>query len=221
LESNQEKDFDETSFFQKDFADFAQDEKIDIASEMDNDIAFEEEPQLSQEENLAQEEPKENIDEPIETEEKEKTIQEEIQQAPSQAPSPWDDFEQENSAVKKYIFYVSKDFVPYIDSLTTDERSAYINDAIQKKIDFEIQEKKKNTKKRITLHFIIMIMTFILAAPIVMWVCHKAVMATFDNYKYSQENFEKLYKQRFSKDKAYMRSLQYNKEQKSKTKNNP
>ena len=41
-------------------------------------------------------------------------------------------------------------------------------------------------------------------------------MATFDNYKYSQENFEKLYKERFSKDKAYMRSIQYNKEQKSK-----
>ena len=32
-----------------------------------------------------------------------------------------------------------------------------------------------------------------------------------ENYKYSQENFEKLYKQRFEKDNAYMRSIQYNK----------
>ena len=41
---------------------------------------------------------------------------------------------------------------------------------------------------------------------------------TFENYKYSQENFEKLYKQRFEKDKAYMRSVQYNKEMEKKNK---
>ena len=44
-------------------------------------------------------------------------------------------------------------------------------------------------------------------------------MATFDNYKYSQENFEKLYKSRFEKDRAYMRSIQYNKEQELKKQN--
>ena len=54
--------------------------------------------------------------------------------------------DEENAAVKKYIFYVSKDFTSIIDSLTTDERSAYINDAIQKKIDIEEQEKKTRNK---------------------------------------------------------------------------
>ena len=63
-----------------------------------------------------------------------------------------------------------------------------------------------------------MILTFILSMPIVLFACHKAIMATFDNYKYSQENFEKLYRQRFKKDRAYMRSVQYNKQQQEKLK---
>lgn len=211
MENNQQKDFDETSFFQKDFEDF-EDEKIDISSQMDNDI---EEKNVDIEAAPIQEQIQESVQEPTQIptqESNEETVQE---------VSPWEKFdEEENSAVKKYIFYVSKDFVPYIDNLTTDERSAYINDAIQKKIDFELQEKNKNTKKRIILHFVVMVLTFILAMPFVLWFSHKAIMATFDNYKYSQENFEKLYKERFSKDRAYMRSIQYNKEQKEKNNKN-
>lgn len=211
MENNQQKDFDETSFFQKDFEDF-EEEKVDISSQMDSDLEGE---KVDVKDIPAQEPIQEPIQEitqePIE--EQNEPIAQEI--------SPWEKFdEEENSAVKKYIFYVSKDFVPYIDNLTTDERSAYINDAIQKKIDFEIQEKNKNTKRRIVLHFVVMVLTFILAMPFVLWFSHKAIMATFDNYKYSQENFEKLYKERFSKDRAYMRSIQYNKEQKEKNNKN-
>ena len=47
---------------------------------------------------------------------------------------------------------------------------------------------------------------------------NKAIMVTFENYKYSQTNFEKLYKQRFENDRAYMRSLQYNQNLKTKGK---
>lgn len=207
MENNQQKDFDETSFFQKDFEDF-EEEKIDISSQMDSDLEGE---KVDMEAIATQEPIQEITQEPIQ--EQNETTTQEI--------SPWEKFdEEENSAVKKYIFYVSKDFVPYIDNLTTDERSAYINDAIQKKIDFEIQEKNKNTKRRIILHFVVMVLTFILAMPFVLWFSHKAIMATFDNYKYSQENFEKLYKERFSKDRAYMRSIQYNKEQKEKNNKN-
>ena len=56
-------------------------------------------------------------------------------------------------------------------------------------------------------------------SPIALLGVNKAIMATFENYKYSQENFEKLYKSRFEKDRAYMRSVQYNKEQEQKRKN--
>ena len=54
--------------------------------------------------------------------------------------------------------------------------------------------------------------------PIALLLVNKTIMATFENYKYSQENFEKLYKQRFEKDKAYMRSIEYNKELEKKLK---
>lgn len=124
------------------------------------------------------------------------------------------DFEQddEDAVVKKYIFYASKDFVPVLDNLTTDERSAYINDAIQIKIDLQDENRKKNKKKKALKHFIVMLLTCCFTLPIIMIAVHKSIMATFNNYKYTQDSFEKLYRQRFAKDKAYMRSIQYNRE---------
>lgn len=127
--------------------------------------------------------------------------------------NPWQEEEDdEESAVKKYILYISRDFVPHIDNLTTDERSAFINDCIQTKLDLDNEEKQKEKKKELAKHFGILILTICLSAPVVLFCVHKTIMATFDNYKYSQENFEKLYRQRFAKDKAYMRSVQYNRQ---------
>lgn len=126
--------------------------------------------------------------------------------------NPWQEENDEESAVKKYILYISRDFVPYIDELTTDERSAFINDCIQTKLDLNNEEKQKEKKKEIAKHFGILLLTICLSAPVVLFCVHKTIMATFDNYKYSQENFEKLYRQRFAKDKAYMRSVQYNRQ---------
>lgn len=122
----------------------------------------------------------------------------------------WEELNDENSVVKKYIVYVSKDFVPLMDGLTTDERSAYINDAIQRKIDTEEEISSIEKKKRILTHIIITVLTFLIFAPIALFIVHKSIMVTFENYKYSQDNFEKLYKQRFEKDRAYMRSIEYN-----------
>ena len=144
-----------------------------------------------------------------------KTVEE---QKKSQDLSIWEEFDENNAVVKKYIFYVSKDFVPIIDELTLDEKSAYINDAIQKKIDLENEQKQKELKRKLVIHFILMVLTICLSAPFVIFLAHKAIIATFDNYKYSQENFEKLYKQRFEKDRAYMRSIQYNKALEAKNK---
>ncbi|MBQ4646035.1 MAG: hypothetical protein IJB79_01670 [Candidatus Gastranaerophilales bacterium] len=207
------KKLNEDSAMQEDFADFAEDENI--APEIDEDLIeklaqkIQKETQEDEaEQNSAQEENKE--EENVESSEQELEKPKEY--------SPWDEFDLKNSAVKKYIFYVSKDFVQYIDNLTTDERSAYINDAIQKKIDLEDEQKQKDLKSKIRNHFLIMILTIILSAPFVLFVVHKAIIATFDNYKYSQESFEKLYKDRFLKDKAYIRSVQYNKEQVNKRK---
>lgn len=154
----------------------------------------------SQEENITQEEIEE------ESEEKNITSQEE-------ELSQWEELSKDNSVVKKYILYIAKDFIPYIDNLSIDERNAFVNDAIQKKLDLEDEEKQQENKKRLTTHLILTVVTICLLTPFAILGVNKAILATFENYKYSQDNFEKLYKERFAKDKAYMRSVLYNQEQ--------
>ena len=122
----------------------------------------------------------------------------------------WEEFCQENTCVKKYITYISKDFVNIMDKMSTDERSAYINDAIQKKIDIENEELQIEKKKTTTMHTMIAIATIIIATPFMLLGVNKAIMHTFDNYKYSQDNFERLYKHRFEKEKVRVRTLQHN-----------
>lgn len=122
----------------------------------------------------------------------------------------WEEFSKDNSVVKKYITYISKDFVDIMDRMSTDERSAYINDAIQKKIDLENVELQMEKKRAAIIHVILAIATLIIAMPFVLIGVNKAIMNTFDNYKYSQDNFERLYKHRFEKEKAYIKTLQHN-----------
>lgn len=126
----------------------------------------------------------------------------------------------DDGVVKKYIVYISKDFVSYIDNLSIDERSAYINDAIQQKIDALDERKIILERKRAAAHIIIAVATIFILLPIALFVAHKSIMATFDNYKYSQDSFERLYRQRFKQDNAYLRSLEYNKEYEKRLKSN-
>ena len=134
MEDNKEKNFDDKTMFHEDFKDF--DEEENSIPEIDEDLASSE---IKKEIEKTLEQPQEEI---VQIEEKKPTQQE-------QELSAWEELDENNSVVKKYIFYVSKDFVPYIDKLTTDERSAYINDAIQKKIDLEDEQKQKNLKKKL------------------------------------------------------------------------
>lgn len=182
----------------------------DLIDEQDK---FENQVEENEQENLPVEEIKEEQQQ-NETEEVAELNDEVVEK--QEELSLWEELDENNSVVKKYIFYISKDFVPYIDNLSADKRSAYINDAIQIKIDLENEKKHKEKKIKLITHFVVMILTFCLMAPFVLFGVHKAIMATFDNYKYSQENFEKLYKQRFAKDRAYMRSVEYNNQIKQK-----
>lgn len=200
----------------EDFKDF-DDDNDNKLPELEEDLIDEQETiENSKEENVQENSFDEEIKEEqqIEIKEEIKTNEEVIDK--KEELSLWEELDENNSVVKKYIFYVSKDFVPYIDNLSIDKRSAYINDAIQIKIDLENEKKQKEKKIKLITHFTVMILTFCLMAPIVLFGVHKAIMATFDNYKYSQDNFEKLYKQRFAKDRAYMRSVEYNKQLKQK-----
>lgn len=171
---------------------------------------------------LAQE-ASENIEaqEAIENQEQSEVQNEAQSEAQSEAPANqteevipdlahWEEFSKENNVVKKYITYISKDFVDIMDKMSTDERSAYINDAIQKKIDIENEELQLEKKKATVTHIVLAVATLIISMPFVLIGVNKAIMHTFDNYKYSQDNFERLYKHRFEKEKAHIRTLQHN-----------
>lgn len=231
MEENLRKKLEQVQEAQDDFKDFdetdtplSQDDielaEVNLQEQMkklaqDDEASMFHEQNINEQETQNETEPEKNSNENISQANEEEKPQEE-----KMVQSPWDEYTQEeDSAVKKYIFYVSKDFVPIIDKLSTDERTAYINDAIQKKIDIEHENHKKNAKRKVLIHIAIMILTFIIITPFVLLLAHKSILATFENYKYSQESFEKLYKSRFEKDRAYLRSIQYNKEQEQKKKN--
>lgn len=172
------------------------------------DIAFSDSP----DETEANSQIEENIEEKEANNKDEGTIPPPIEQ------NHWEETDDDNGIMKKYIFYVSKDFIPLIDSLTTDERTAYINDAIQRKIDAEYEKSASDKKKKILTHIVLMILTFFIFMPIALFIVHKSIMVTFSNYKYSQDNFEKLYKERLKNDKTYTNTTKYNKNIQNKTK---
>lgn len=144
--------------------------------------------------------------------EKEEEIEKELTQNEEQeTQSHWEETLEKDCIVKKYIVYIAKEYIPYIDKLNLDERSAYINDALEMKINFEDKKRQNENKRKLLLHLLVAIIAACATLPLAVVGAHKAIMATFDNYKYSQENFEKLYRQKFEKDRAYMRSVEYNK----------
>ena len=96
------------SDFDEDFADFEDDGKM--PQELYDEMAAEEEfenPTPSEIEEVAQEE----VEQPIEE------AQEEVQEVAQEEKkeeievSPWEELSKDNSVVKKYIFYVSKDLL--------------------------------------------------------------------------------------------------------------
>lgn len=155
-------------------------------------------------EGIANDEPSlENYASDVEQQEENQQSEQEVQEP----QEPWQDpfMAEENDAVKKYVIYIAKDFVPSFDSMNSDERSAYVNDAIQLKVDLEGKDRKWHLFKRILRHIIVSVFTLILAVPALFWFADKSIKATVQNYGYVQENFEKLYKERADREKTIQR----------------
>jgi len=196
----------------------------DVTEEKSNEIPIKESDETPAEENNVQndietslkrtisQEVQETIEDvPVEQNTSETVVKAEEPKAPKISPeelSPWEEFDNNNEVVKKYIIYIARDYVPYIDRLSVDQRSAYVNDAIQKKIDYDEEEERIAKKKNLAKHIVLFILTFFIAMPFMILIIDKAIIATMENYKYSQENFEKLYKHRFEKQKAYYNAIQ-------------
>lgn len=128
-------------------------------------------------------------------------IQEEL---PSAQESEWHDpfGTNENDAVKKYVIYIAKDFVPYVDHMDKDARSAFVNESIQLKLQMEGKDRKWHAFVRVLRHIIVSVFTLLIAVPALFWLADKSITATVQNYQYVQQNFEKLYKDKAERDKA-------------------
>lgn len=131
----------------------------------------------------------------------EATMQEEL---PSAQESEWHDpfGTNENDAVKKYVIYIAKDFVPYVDHMDKDARSAFVNESIQLKLQMEGKDRKWHAFVRVLRHIIVSVFTLLIAVPALFWLADKSITATVQNYQYVQQNFEKLYKDKAERDKA-------------------
>jgi len=97
---------------------------------------------------------------------------------------------------KKYVVYITPDNIDYVDSLSIDERTELIN-----KIIFEKQENNKKSKilkarQNYFKHLLIVCLTVIISFPVLFYAVNKSLQLTINNYQQSQENFQKLYKER-------------------------
>lgn len=108
----------------------------------------------------------------------------------------------ENDAVKKYVIYIAKDFVPLVDHMDKDARSAFVNESIQLKLQMEGKERKWHVFTRVLRHIIVSVFTLLIIVPALFWLADKSINATVQNYEYVQKSFEKLYKDKAERDKA-------------------
>ncbi|GBF23260.1 hypothetical protein tpqmel_0664 [Candidatus Gastranaerophilus sp. (ex Termes propinquus)] len=110
-------------------------------------------------------------------------------------------------AVKKYIIYISRDFVDTLDLLDIDARNAYVNDALQLKYEIEKKSAKIEKFKRAVKHVAIVATTLVVGVPLTFFIINKSIDLTIANYSYIQTSFENLYRERAEKSKA-LRKLQ-------------
>lgn len=190
----------------------------DLPQDIVNALPYEE-PSLSEYSSSDDEIEEESVQEP----QIEEPVQEQINEEPAlyeqpneqlpqnddsmQQQEPWSEpfIANKNDAIKKYVIYIAKDFVPLIDDMDADARSAYVNDAIQLKLDLEGKDRKWHMLKRILRHVLVSIFTLVLAVPALFWFADKSFKATIQNYGYVQQNFEKLYKERADRERAIQR----------------
>ncbi len=158
-----------------------------------------EQPEIEIEEEIEEEVVEEApvVEEPLIEEPVEVTIS-----IPDDSEISWDDpfEEEENCALKKYIFGIARDYVDMIDKMDYDERTAYVNDAINLKIEQERIDDKKYHQRNILIHIIITIMAVIIGVPTLFWAANKSIDVTVANYQRTQENWERLYREKAKKD---------------------
>lgn len=97
---------------------------------------------------------------------------------------------------KKYVIYISPDNVDFVDNLSIDERTEFINKIIEEKQSSD--KKSQILKKQQTYykHLMIVCLTAIISFPLLFFAVNKSLQLTISNYQQSQQNFQKLYKEK-------------------------
>lgn len=100
------------------------------------------------------------------------------------------------SDCKKYVVYITPNNVDYVDNLSIDERTELINNVIQDKHSSDIKSKRLLERQKYVKHLIVVCITVIIAFPILFFAVNKSLQICISNYQQSQENFQKLYREK-------------------------
>ncbi len=127
------------------------------------------------------------------------------QTKPENFEDPFDVYKNQNSKDKKFVFAISDKFATMIDKMNTKERDRFINHALELKVAYNTKEGARAQTKLAILHIISVLLTIIIATPIILALANWSINATLENYSYTQKSFENLFKHRG------VNSLPYNK----------
>ena len=130
------------------------------------------------------------------------------QEAPAQIrpenfEDPFDVYKNQNSKDKKFVFSVSDKFTNLIDNMNTKERDEFINHAIELKVEHNTKQGIRTQTKLTLIHIISVLLTVIIATPIILALANWSINATLENYSYTQKSFENLFKHRGVKSSPY------------------
>ena len=106
----------------------------------------------------------------------------------------FDDFPKDDC--KKYVVYIAPNNIEYVDSMSIDERTQFINDIINDKHSKDIKAKIMKQRQRYIKHLVLVCITVIVGFPLLFIAVNKGLQASIINYQQSQENFQKLYKEK-------------------------
>lgn len=119
-----------------------------------------------------------------------------VEQKPEEkpAPDPAENFPKLNC--KKYVVYITPDNVDYVDKLSIDERTELINNIIADKQVANKKSKRLKEQQTYYKHLIVACLTVIISFPLLFIAVNKSLQLTINNYQQTQQNFQKLYKEK-------------------------
>lgn len=118
----------------------------------------------------------------------------EIQPAQNKKASVFDEFPK--SECKKYVIYITPNNIDYVDSLSIDDRTELINNVLYESHNSDIKNKQLKERQKYLKHLIVVCITVIISFPILFFAVNKSLQVSISNYQQSQQNFQKLYKEK-------------------------